>query len=176
MPTQIGRSPIATFRYLFDQMWRRINGLSDRPLSRKGNEVMLKAVIQAIPTYVMSCFELPVAICEMMRKAIANQWWGFKDGRRKMHWRSWSWLSRPKNLGGMGFRDLELFNQAMLGWQCWRLLTDPSSLCARVLKGRYFPNCDFWSASCPRSASYTWRSILHGYTVGYYISIQNLLQ
>jgi hypothetical protein len=95
MPTQIGRSPIATFRYIFDRMWRGINGLSDRPLSRKGNEVMLKAVIQAIPTYVMSCFELPVAICEMMRKAIANQWWGFKDGRRKMHWRSWSWLSTP---------------------------------------------------------------------------------
>jgi hypothetical protein len=31
-----------------------------------------------------------------------------------------------------------------------------------VLKGRYFPNYDFWSASCRRSASYTWRSILHG--------------
>jgi hypothetical protein len=62
----------------------------------------------------------------------------------------------------MGFRDLELFNQAMLGRQCWCLLTDPSSLCARVLKGRYFPNYDFWSAFCPCSASYTWRSILHG--------------
>jgi hypothetical protein len=31
-----------------------------------------------------------------------------------------------------------------------------------VLKGRYFPNSDFWNAPKPRSASYTWRSILFG--------------
>jgi hypothetical protein len=162
MPTQIGRSPIITFRYLLDRMWRRVSGLSDRPLSRMGNEIMLKTVIQAIPTYVMSCFLLPVATCEEMRKIIADFWWGFKDGKRKLHWRSWEWMSSPKNIGGMGFRDMELFNQAMLGRQCWRLLTVPDSLCARVLKGRYFPDEDFWNASCPRSASYTWCSILHG--------------
>lgn len=50
----------------------------------------------------------------------------------------------------------------MLGRQGWRLLTEPDNLCARVLKGRYFPFSNFWHASCPRSASYTWRSILHG--------------
>jgi hypothetical protein len=127
-----------------------------------GNEIMLKTVIQAIPTYVMSCFLLPVATCEEMRKIIADFWWRFKDGKRKLHWRSWEWMSSPKNIGGMGFRDMELFNQAMLGRQCWRLLTVPDSLCARVLKGRYFPDGDFWNASCPRSASYTWCSILHG--------------
>ena len=64
--------------------------------------------------------------------------------------------------GRYGLRDMTLFNQAMLGRQCWRLLTEPTSLCARVLKGRYFPDGDFWNATCPRSASYTWRSILYG--------------
>jgi hypothetical protein len=115
MPTNIGRSPVMTFRYIFDRMWQRANTLSDRPLSRAGSEAMIKAIIQAITTYVMSCFQLPVAICEQMRKLIANEWWGKENGRRKMHWRSWEWLSSPKDLGGMGFRDMEIFNQAMLG-------------------------------------------------------------
>jgi len=65
-------------------------------------------------------------------------------------------------MGGMGFRDMELFNQAMLGKQCWRILTVPDSLCARVLKGRYFPNCTFWDAPLPRSSSFTWRSLMYG--------------
>jgi hypothetical protein len=133
-----------------------------RPLSRAGKEIFLKTVIQAIPTYIMSCFELPVSICDLMRKSIANDWWGIEDGKRKLHWRSWEWLSAPKNLGGLGFRDLELFNRAMLGRQCWRLLTDPTSLCSRVLKARYLPNCTFWEATKPRSSTYTWRSILVG--------------
>ncbi|XP_073360453.1 uncharacterized protein [Aegilops tauschii subsp. strangulata] len=44
----------------------------------------------------------------------------------------------------------------------WSLRTDPRSLCAQVLKGRYFPFTDFWSATAPGSASATWRAILHG--------------
>jgi hypothetical protein len=126
-----------------------MSGLSDSPLSRKGNEIFLKSVIQAIPTHVMSCFQLPVSTCVSMRKSIANQWWGVENGKRKLHWRSWEWLSMLKSLGGMGFRDFLLFNEAMMGRQCWRLLTEPTSLCARVLKARYFPNCDLLDAPAP---------------------------
>jgi hypothetical protein len=49
----------------------------------------------------------------------------------------------------------------MLG-TCWRLLTEPESLCTRVLKGPYFPDSDFLTAIQPRASSYTWRSILYG--------------
>lgn len=119
-------------------------------------------IAQAIPTYVMNCFQIPVNVCDKMRRPISNFWWGMEEGRKKLHWKSWDWLSSPKYLGGMGFRDMHLFNQAMLAKQCWRLLLEPLSLCHRVLKGRYFPDGDFWSSKCPRAASFTWRSIMHG--------------
>jgi hypothetical protein len=162
MPTNIGRSPVAAFKPVLDKAWKHMNGWSDRPMSRSGKETLLKSVIQAIPTFIMSCFMFPISTCDAFRKAIADHWWGIEDGKKKMHWRNWEWLSTPKSLGGMGFRDFMLFNQAMLGRQCWRLLTEPNSLCARVLKGRYFPECELWDAPQPRSASYTWRSICHG--------------
>jgi hypothetical protein len=137
-------------------------GASDRPLSRWSKEVFIKAVLQAIPAFIMSFFQIPVTNCDHMRRAIADFFWGTKEAKKNMHWRSWEWLSSPKQFGGLGFRDLVLFNQAMLGRECWRLLTEPKYLCARVLKGRYFPETDFWNASKPRSSSYTWRSILFG--------------
>ena len=62
----------------------------------------------------------------------------------------------------MGFRDLRLFNLAMLGKQGWRLMTRPDSLCTKVLKGRYFHDSDFLSASRKKHASHTWRAILAG--------------
>jgi hypothetical protein len=52
------------------------------------------------------------------------------DVKKKIHWRSWEWLSMPKCLGGMGFCELALFNQAMLPKTAWHLLTIPDSLCA----------------------------------------------
>jgi hypothetical protein len=60
----------------------------------------------------------------------------------------------------MGFRDLSLFNQAMLGRQAWRLLTRPESLCAKVLKGKYFPHKTFWKRQEKKKSSETWRAIL----------------
>ena len=79
-----------------------------------------------------------------------------------MHWMRWERLTRPKVSGGMGFRDLPLFNKAMLGKQGWRLMTRPDSLCARVLKGRYYQDGDFLSATRKRHASQTWRAVLAG--------------
>jgi hypothetical protein len=50
----------------------------------------------------------------------------------------------------------------MLGKQGWRLLTRPESLCARVLKGKYFPNSSFLLTNRKKNSSETWRSILYG--------------
>jgi hypothetical protein len=68
----------------------------------------------------------------------------------------------PKIKGGMGFRDLHLFNLALLGKHGLCFITNMTSLCARVLKGRYFPDCNFLEASVLKSASATWKTIVAG--------------
>lgn len=68
----------------------------------------------------------------------------------------------PKNIEGMGFRNFHDFNDAFLAKQCWRLLQDPNSLCARVLKARNFPHCSFLEAQRRSRASWAWTSLLVG--------------
>lgn len=42
------------------------------------------------------------------------------------------------------------------------MLTSPDSLCARVLKGKYYHDHEFMSAKNKRGSSHIWRAILHG--------------
>lgn len=61
-------------------------------LSRAGKEVLLKAVIQAILTYVMGVYEFPNIIIQKIHAAMARFWWESSDAKRKIHWRSWDSL------------------------------------------------------------------------------------
>jgi hypothetical protein len=101
-------------------------------------------------------------MCKKITSVIARYWWGGNELKRKIHWKKWCDIAIPKAIGGMGFRDLQLFNQAMLAKKGWRLMTKPNSLCAKVLKGKYYPNNDFLSARRKKNSSHTWRAILHG--------------
>ncbi|XP_074287839.1 putative mitochondrial protein AtMg00310 [Silene latifolia] len=90
---------------------------------------------------------------------VSKFWWGSDNGKRKMSWVAWRTLCRSKAKGGLGFRDFEDFNRALLAKQAWRLLCEDGSLMGRVLKGKYFPNCSFMDAEIGINPSYTWRSI-----------------
>lgn len=59
----------------------------------------------------------------------------------------------------MGFRDLRLFNDALLAKQFWRLHCYPTSLLARVMKARYYPSSSVWDAKVGVNSSYAWKSI-----------------
>ncbi|KAK2419793.1 hypothetical protein QL285_030613 [Trifolium repens] len=160
MPTNIGRSKQQVFNYLTDKVWKKLKGWKEKHLSFAGRGVLIKAVIQVIPTYIMSCFRLPKSFCKQLESMACRFWWGSNIDQKRIHWVKWKNICRNKHQGGLGFRDTNAFNDALLAKQGWRIATQPDSLVARVMKAKYFPNCHFMKATLPNSCSYTWRSIM----------------
>jgi hypothetical protein len=150
---------------LKERIWQRIQGWKEKLLSSAGKEVLIKAVGQAIPTFSMGCFDITKEICDQISTMIDMYWWSNQDEENKMHWISWEKMTEPKGKGGLDFRDIHIFNLAMLAKQGWRLIQSPDSLCARVLRAKYFPNGNIWEARNTIGISYTWRSILKGLRV-----------
>lgn len=159
MPAMVGRSKREIFSYLRDKVWKRIQGWGERTLSGAGKEILIKAVLQAIPTYIMSCFLLPSYLIKSIEAAIRSFWWG--DGtKKKLSWISWDKLCLVKTKGELNFRNLRSFNLALLAKQCWRMVERPDTLLAQVYRARYFPDGYFMDASLGSRPSATWRSIL----------------
>jgi hypothetical protein len=85
-----------------------------------------------------------------------------QDKESKIYWLSWKKLIKPKEQGGLGFRNLHGFNIAMLSRQVWRFIQNPNSFCVKILKPKCFPTCHILEAEPADNMSYTWQSILHG--------------
>jgi hypothetical protein len=140
------------------RIWERMQGWKETFLSQAGKEVLLKAVVHAIPTYTVSVFQLPKTLCKDINSLMSKFLWGFNKEDNKAAWMSWSKLGRTKERGGLGFRDLEWFNLALLAKQGWRIIQNPDSLASKILKEKYFPQASFLNAQLGRRPSYIWRS------------------
>ena len=145
--------------YIKDRFWSKLQGWKKKLLSQAGKEVLLKAMVQAIFTFAMRCFKLLVGLCRDIEMLIRKFWWRQRGERRKIHWQNWETLCKPKKEGGLGFKELVKFNDAMLAKQVWRLIHDKNSLFYRVFKLKYFPNGNIFDAK-QSSGSFVWKSIL----------------
>ncbi|XP_042944540.1 uncharacterized protein LOC122278417 [Carya illinoinensis] len=158
LPALIGRSKNAAFKSIIDRIKSRVGNWKDKLLSHAGKEILLKAVIQALPTYCMGVFKLPKSLLSDINRVMYQFWWGHLQNEKKVHWVSWAQMGKSKAAGGVGFRGLEYFNLALLAKQGWRLVQYPTSLAAQVLKAKYYPQHDFFQAKVGHRPSFIWRS------------------
>jgi hypothetical protein len=75
----IGRSKVSAFTNITGKIWERMNGWKEKFLSQVGKEVLLKAMVQAIPTYTMSIFLLPKKLYKEINSTMSKCWWGYKE-------------------------------------------------------------------------------------------------
>ena len=71
-PLLLEKSKNEVFAVIKERVGRKLAGWKEKLLSIGGREILIKVVAQAIPTYTMSCFQLPKGLCDdiegMMRK------------------------------------------------------------------------------------------------------------
>jgi ribonuclease HI len=161
LPTFVGKSRTTAFKDIIGKVARRLENWKTKFLSLAGKEVLLKAVVQAIPTYSMGVFQLPIGLCKELNQMMQHFWWSHMSKNSTIHWMSWSKMGRPKSMGGLGFRDLVMFNKAILAKQGWRLMQDPNSMAATIIKAKYFPHSSFLESTLGAKPSYAWRSIYY---------------
>ena len=86
LPSIIGKSKVEIFAEIKERVERKLSGWKEKMLSMGGREVLIKAVAQAIPTYMMSCFQIPKSLCDEMEAMIRKFWWGQRGQESRITW------------------------------------------------------------------------------------------
>lgn len=162
LPEHFGRNKKDLFSHIVDRIRQKAVNWSSKFLSQAGKMILLKAVLASMPTYTMSCFKLPAGLCKRIQSALTRFWWDKNIDQKSICWISWEKLTRSKQHGGLGFRDIQSFNDALLAKLSWRILTNPDCLLARILLGKYCKYQPFLESSTPTTASHGWRGIMIG--------------
>ena len=102
LPTLMGKSRVKSFQSIKDKVWKCLQNWKNNFLSQVGKEVLLKAVVQAIPTFCMSVFLLPISLFKETQGMMQRFWWVHKDNTSKIHWVSWEQMGKAR----MGFQEL----------------------------------------------------------------------
>ena len=148
-PAIVRRNKKAIFEYVKDKVWGRICHWNRKFLSRGGKEVLLKAVTQATPAFVMSVFLLPRSLYMEIEQIMNSFWWGRDKSKGKgINWAAWDRLCEPKMHGGLAFKNLHNHNLALVAKHAWMevvvptSITDSKNIRSKILPYRTVDRCE----------------------------------
>lgn len=118
-------SKTITFKGVMESMANKLSGWKRRTLSMVGRLVLVKSVIQALPTFLMQTYMFPKThIIKMDRLCRCFLWGTPEDTVRHFYPTAWRSLCTPLCAGGLGIRNLEDVNRALVTKLTWHLNSD----------------------------------------------------
>ena len=110
--------------------------------------------------YWASVFILPIRIIHDIEQLMRGFLWchgEMKRGKAKVAWEN---LCLPKYEGGLGIRNLEKFNIALMTTHIWNIITHKESMLVRWIHAYKLKGRCFWDLPLMWNVSWGWRKIL----------------
>lgn len=127
------------------------------------------------PLYHMSVYMLPKTIVQDIDKLRRTFFWQGGGTKRKYHLVKWTKLCKSKKKGGVGIKNLELFNFSLLCKWWWKLEHE-NGLWQDLVKAKYMSKSDIHNVSHRLGDSHIWGDLLkvkHIYLQGMDIQIND---
>nr|KYP40962.1 Putative ribonuclease H protein At1g65750 family [Cajanus cajan] len=130
LPLGANSRKLSTWKLMLDGLCKRLSSWKHSHLSIRGRVTLINLVLNAMAIHFLSFFKAPNS---MIKEIVAIQrdflWKSVKDGS-KIPWVRWETVCKSKVEGGLGIKDVRLFNRALLRKWVWRCMLSP--ICCRL--------------------------------------------
>ncbi|KAL2252033.1 UNVERIFIED_CONTAM: hypothetical protein Sindi_2325600 [Sesamum indicum] len=159
LPLISSRLTIADCRPLLMKIDKRIAGWEGTTLSYAGRVQIIKSVLIALGLYWASAFILPKKVITEIEKTLRDFLWKgtTNSGYAKVVWKD---ICRPKEEGGLGFKDISTLNRALMTKKlCDVIRCDRTSIWVEWLYQGHLQRTSIWTIT-DQGGSWGWRKIL----------------
>ncbi|XP_062081240.1 uncharacterized protein LOC133786042 [Humulus lupulus] len=145
---------------LVDKMMLRIRTWSTRNLSFARRCVLINSVLFSINTYWSLIVILSKAIVKRINQLCRAFLWKGRadyDGPGQVAWEE---TCKPKKNGGLGFRDVGLWNKCAVGKFVWAIEKKEDNLWVKWIHNVYLKEKEWWSYMPPPTSSWYWSKVV----------------
>lgn len=141
IPFFIKQDKLSFWDKIISVISKRILSWNHRWLSLAGKIILIKSVLNVVPIYLMSVLKSPKSMIVSLQDTLRTFLWSSnKDGRKKISLVAWDKVYLPKDLGGIGIRNLENQNLSLGAKLVWKLYEYLDSLWAQIIYAKYLNN------------------------------------
>ncbi|XP_042961829.1 uncharacterized protein LOC122296285 [Carya illinoinensis] len=121
LPLEALHRSVSIWDGVIQKIETRLAGWKKIYLSKGGSVTLIKSTLSNLPTYFLSLFPIPMGVVKIIERIFRNFLWDGTGEQRKFHLVNWKKVCTPVTCGGLGVRNLTLFNKALLRKWLWRI-------------------------------------------------------
>jgi hypothetical protein len=131
-------------------------------LSQAGRLTLIDSVLQALSIYYMGAQLLSKTVIKQLESFIRRFFWGKMEHSHYLAYTTWDRICEAKSDDGLGLRNLETLNEAMILKAFWLRVTKPNNMWVQICTAKYLreSECTFWTAAASPTNSTVWKKII----------------
>lgn len=160
LPLMHRKLRIGDYRPLLDKITQRFTSWKSRALSFSGRLQLIKSVIYGLLNFWFSAFILPKGCLSKIQSLCSRFLWSGDIEKKNGAKIGWNQLCLPMNEGGLGLRNLKIWNLTLCLRLIWVLFCNHKSLWGCWIKENRIKHRIFWEQEPKGHSSWTWKALL----------------
>ncbi|XP_050207380.1 uncharacterized protein LOC126656805 [Mercurialis annua] len=120
---------------------------------------LINSVLMSMHEFWASILILPKSVVREIQKACNRFFWTGKEEGKYNAMVSWKDISKLKKEGGLGVKDIHIWNKAAITKHIWQIFNNPESIWVKWIKVNKLRRRSFWGAKNNDKSNWIWRGI-----------------
>ena len=118
--------------------------LGQGPISYAGRTELVKSVIQGVVCFWLAILPIPAGVRVKIVHQCSNFLWSGNCNLNKKPLVAWKEVTLPKAEGGLGIKNIEAWNKALLSKTLWNIQAKKDSIWVQWVHHIYMNKRSFW--------------------------------